>query len=78
MSGRIPRAFIDDLVGRADTPGEASPAFGCPVGRNTCPSAGSDPILNFMDYTDDSCMNTFSAGQRTRTKAQITKYRKFI
>jgi hypothetical protein len=62
----------------ADTPGEASPAFGCPVGRNTCPSAGSDPILNFMDYTDDSCMNTFSAGQRTRTKAQITKYRKFI
>jgi hypothetical protein len=59
----------------ADTPRERSPAFGCPVGRNTCSQAGSDPIRNFMDYTDDSCMNMFTAGQDTRMDAQFTAFR---
>jgi hypothetical protein len=58
-----------------DTPAERSSAFGCPVGRNTCSSAGVDPITNFMDYTDDSCMNTFSTGQDTRMDQQFTTYR---
>ncbi|KAG5647236.1 hypothetical protein DXG03_000771 [Asterophora parasitica] len=58
-----------------DTPPEASPASGCPVGRNTCPGHGVDPIHNFMDYTDDSCMNGFTKGQATRMKAQLRTYR---
>ncbi len=59
----------------ADTPAEASPAFGCPVGRNTCASPGNDPITNFMDYTDDSCMFEFTAGQSSRSDAQMALYR---
>ncbi|HEX4947237.1 MAG TPA: zinc metalloprotease [Blastocatellia bacterium] len=63
-----------DLV--ADTPAERSPAYGCPVGRNSCVNiAGVDPITNFMDYTDDACMDRFSAGQDTRMDAQFSTYR---
>ncbi|MFE8602687.1 zinc metalloprotease [Archangium violaceum] len=59
----------------ADTAAEASPAYGCPSGRDTCSGGGLDPITNFMDYTDDSCMNTFSAGQADRADALVAQYR---
>jgi hypothetical protein len=59
----------------ADTPFEASPAFGCPTGRNTCSQAGLDPITNFMDYTDDACMFQFSSGQSTRMSDSVATYK---
>ncbi|WNG23899.1 zinc metalloprotease [Cystobacter fuscus] len=59
----------------SDTPDEASAASGCPTGRNTCATTGNDPITNFMDYSDDACMNTFSAGQISRMDSMGITYR---
>ncbi|MBX7133637.1 MAG: zinc metalloprotease [Fimbriimonadaceae bacterium] len=59
----------------ADTPPEANPAFGCPTGQDSCPGGGVDPIENFMDYTDDSCMFKFTSGQNDRMQAMWIQYR---
>ena len=60
----------------ADTPAERSAQYGCPVGADSCKAkVGVDPITNFMDYTDDSCMDGFSTGQDARMDAQFSTYR---
>jgi hypothetical protein len=60
----------------ADTPAERSPAYGCPIGRNSCPGRpGVDPVENFMDYSDDACMDHFTAGQGARMDALFTTFR---
>lgn len=64
-----------------DTPPEESPAKGCPVSRKTCPgSKGMDPTRNFMDYSDDVCMDNFTPGQAKRLRDQLVAYRgaKFV
>ena len=50
----------------ADTPKEAFPQFNCPIGADSCAAPGLDPIHNFMDYTQDSCMDMFTEGQAER------------
>ncbi|MDZ4688275.1 MAG: zinc metalloprotease [Planctomycetaceae bacterium] len=61
----------------SDTPAESAAFYGCTfVQPDTCPSAGLDPIFNFMDYTDDACMDEFTPGQAARMIKMLTTYRK--
>ncbi len=61
----------------SDTAPSSMPAFGCPVGRDTCGAGGDDPVRNYMDSTDDGCMNTLTAGQRARIHTQFDAFRRF-
>jgi hypothetical protein len=59
-----------DSVG--DTPNQADENYGCPNGaiRISCSNGpDGDMYQNYMDYTDDGCMNLFTTGQKTRMQA---------
>ena len=59
-----------------DTPYQASPSYGCPVGRDSCEGQpGVDPIHNFMDYTYDSCMDEFTPEQIVRAQDLVALYK---
>jgi gliding motility-associated-like protein len=56
---------VDDYC--ADTPNAGGSNFGCATGNDSCPSdAGTDMVENYMDYSDDACMDTFTADQVLR------------
>ena len=56
---------VDDFV--ADTPLSDASNFGCPANHVSCGSV--DMVQNYMDYTDDACMNLFTQGQKSRMQA---------
>jgi hypothetical protein len=58
-----------------DTPYEGSATSGCPNNKDTCPSAGVDPIHNYMDYSTDACYTQFTSGQDARMDAIVPAYR---
>jgi hypothetical protein len=52
-----------------DTPNQTKETYSCPSfpQYDSCTSAGNGIMfMNFLDYTDDACMNMFSKGQVTR------------
>ena len=59
----------------ADTPDEATSTAGCPSGKDTCPTAGLDPIHNYMDYSTDACYTQLTAGQDARMDVMVPQYR---
>ncbi|MEO6731008.1 MAG: M43 family zinc metalloprotease [Ferruginibacter sp.] len=60
----------DDHV--ADTPPQQSYNFGCPTFpkvSNCSKDNNGDMFMNFMDFSDDACMNMFTKGQVKRMRA---------
>lgn len=53
----------------ADTPNQAGSNFDCPSFPHSSCSNTSDMFMNYMDYTNDACMNMFSKGQKDRIDA---------
>ncbi len=51
----------------ADTPDASGPNYGCPLSSTSCGSI--DNVQNYMDYTNDACMNMFTQGQGDRMQA---------
>ena len=68
----------DDNV--IDTPTQEQENYGCeayPHNPNSCNTSNTkgDMFMNYMDYTNDACMNMFTNGQKTRMLAAINQYR---
>lgn len=59
---------VDDFCN--DTPIASAANYGCPTGNSSCSSI--DMIENYMDYTDDACMNIFTEDQKTRIRTVLS------
>lgn len=53
-----------------DTPESTTSNYGCP-NQTTC-DGNHDMVENYMDYTDDDCMNIFTADQAIRVQTVMT------
>ena len=58
-----------------DTPSQETENYGCPAHPSpTCDNNG-DMFQNYMDYTNDACMNLFTNGQKERMHATLNTER---
>ncbi len=57
----------DDFA--SDTPLVESLSRGCPTNKLACDGVTPAMVQNYMDYSDDACMNIFTNGQKTRMRA---------
>ncbi|MCB0707067.1 MAG: choice-of-anchor J domain-containing protein [Saprospiraceae bacterium] len=61
-----------------DTPGDATESYSCNFNLNTCvdsPVDFPDMVENFMDYSEDACLNMFTAGQAERMRLALETFR---
>ncbi len=58
-----------------DTPIQNTENYGCPSHPSPSCSNEGDMFQNFMDYTDDGCMNLFTNGQKNRMHATLNTQR---
>lgn len=56
-----------------DTNAESTSTGGCPGSKTSCGSA--DPIENYMDYSNDTCMDRFTNEQSHRMRCSLLNYR---
>ncbi len=64
--------------GISDTPNQEIETYDCPVAFplfDNCSSSGNGIMyMNYMDYTDDACMNMFTNGQTNRMRAAMEAF----
>tara|TARA_B100001093_G_scaffold519927_1_gene611464 strand:- start:52793 stop:54643 length:1851 start_codon:yes stop_codon:yes gene_type:complete len=63
----------DDFVN--DTPEQEEANYGCKIHPHPSCNNSGDMFMNFMDYTNDGCMNSFTLGQKNRVWSAIINYR---
>ncbi len=61
-----------------DTPNQAGSNYGCPTHPSISCSNNGDMFMNYMDYTDDTCMNIFTIDQKIRMLTVLDSIRPII
>ena len=62
---------VDDFCD--DTPEAGKPNYSCDATLNSCVGGDRDMIENYMDYTNDGCMNIFTSCQRERIRTVLER-----
>ncbi|MFI5170899.1 MAG: M43 family zinc metalloprotease [Chitinophagales bacterium] len=71
----------DGSDGCDDTPNQAGPSYGCldfPALDTCSPEYPGIMFMNYMDYSDDNCMNIFTNCQKNKMRTVVETYRASI